>query len=125
MPMAAELNIQRRATKQFIDANPTVISLWSVETIMSGGVAKRAPGGSRGPQTLRMIWLDETGIDRRPPSGSRSFDFVLVGEHDANMAIGDYWFNGEQEFRIEAVTPYNGWEVKAYGVSNGPKPTGT
>jgi hypothetical protein len=72
-----------------------------------------------------MIWLDETGIDRRPPSGTRRFDFVLVGEHDANVAIGDYWKVGNQEFRIEAVTPYNGWEVKAHGISHGPKPTGT
>jgi hypothetical protein len=115
--------LQRRVTERFIAANPTQITLLTRQKVMSGGTMSAPQLGSRAPQTLRIIWLDETGINGKPPEGSRKFDFALLGAHDATMAIGDYWKVGEQEFVLEAIAPSNGWEVKAYGVSHGPKPT--
>lgn len=120
---AVELAIQRKATKAFIDDKPTNLVLHTaVDSVIEGGTQRTVPGADRPEQTFRIIWLSETGIYERPPEGTRRFDFAIVGEHDAELAIGDFWEDGEQEYRIEAVTPSNGWEVKAHGVSHGAKP---
>jgi hypothetical protein len=123
MLTATELAIQRRATKQFIDAAPKTVILSTVAKVMVAGTASFLSGGSRDPQIFRLVWLTEDGINERPPDGTRRFDFALIGEHDAEISIGDFWKEGDQEFRIENMTPSNGWEVKAYGISHGPKPS--
>lgn len=119
---SAELTVQRYATMQFIAANPSEITLTSRNEAMVNGTVVSTFGGPRPPQIFRLIWLEEKGVYEKPPSGTRKFDFAIVGEYDAELAIGDFWEVGEQEFIIEAISPFNGWEVKAYGVSNGPKP---
>ena len=94
MTAAIELSIQRRATED--------------------------------PQELRIIWDGSDGINRQvneEQSGSRRFDFILVGKYDADLAIGDFWEEGSQKFIIESIFPSNDWEVKAGGISHGSTPS--
>ena len=119
---AVELEIQRRATERFIASDPTTINLGFKVSIMSAGTKSFGTGGLRGDQIFKIIWSGSDGIVEEPPNGTRKFDFVLLGKHDAVVAINDFWKVGNQEFRIDFVYPYNGWEVKAGGFSHGPGP---
>ncbi|AEL97935.1 hypothetical protein CL65_gp027 [Mycobacterium phage Patience] len=123
MTTAVELTLQRRATTQFISAKPKDIVLKRRTKSFVGGTLKNITMPDRASQTFRIIFLEETGIHEPPPEGTRRFDFALVGEYDAEVSIGDFWQEGSQEFEITAISPSNGWEVKAYGISHGPKPT--
>lgn len=117
-----ELSMQRMATAQYISAKPKTIVLHSRARTMVNGTMKTANTGVRAPQIFRLVWLSEDGIHERPPEGSRKFDFAIIGNYDAEVAIGDFWKEGDQEFVVENITPSNGWEVKAYGISHGSKP---
>lgn len=120
-----ELSIQRRATKALINADPTSIVLFPNAGSMVNGTLKFTPGSARNPQNFKVIWDGSNGIARETgsPGEARRFDFILVGEHTATVAIGDVWKLGEQKFVIEFVEPSNGWEVKAGGISHGSIPT--
>lgn len=123
MMTAVELAIQRRATELFINADPTPIELNTGGFTFVNGTKTALPGGLRPEQVFKIIWSGSDGIVEEPPNGTRRFDFVLLGKHDATVAIGDFWKVGEQEFRIIFVYPSNGYEVKAGGLSHGPSPT--
>lgn len=124
---AVELALHRKSTERFIASDPTEITLISrgTESIVNG-TKTFSPGEERLEQSFKVIWNGDNGIVRQPDSsgGVRRFDFILVGRHDAELDIGDYWQVEDQENRIEYIYPDNGYEVKAGGVSNGPKPSG-
>jgi hypothetical protein len=119
-----ELPIHRLSTKAFIDADPTVITLTPRQEQMVAGTKVFAPQPNRDPQTFKVIWTYDNGIYRQigTPGGVHRFDFILLGEYDAVMAIGDFWKVGSQEFRIEYIFPSNGYEVKGGGISHGAEP---
>lgn len=124
---AVELAIHRKSTDHFISADRTNIVLKTRGTeSMVNGTKTFIPGADRTEQSFKVIWMGDTGVIRQVDSagGVRRFDFVLVGSHDATVDIGDHWEVDGQENRIEYVYPFNGYEVKAGGVSNGPKPAG-
>lgn len=120
-----ELAIHRSGTKRFIDSDPTEIVLTPRTSQMVAGTKKFIDGVPRAEQRFKVIWAGDNGIVRIPgqEGGVRRFDFIIVGEHDAIVAINDFWKNGDQEFTIEYVFPSLGYEVKAGGVSHGPSPT--
>ena len=122
MLSAMEAAIQRKATKQFIDADPTDIVLKTIEESWVGGTKKTVPGPDKPSQTFKIIWEGQSGIDRQPPNGSRRYDFILIGEHDADVSLNDFWKVGEQENRIEWIAPFNDYEVVAGGFSYGASP---
>jgi len=122
-----ELAIHRKNTDNFISADRTYIVLTPRGTeSMVNGTKVFIPGNDRAEQSFKIIWMGENGIVRTPSTdgGVRRFDFVLVGSYDAAVDVGDYWEVEDQENRIEYVYPFNGYEVKAGGISNGPKPAG-
>jgi hypothetical protein len=124
---AVELAIHRKSTDHFISSDRTDIVLTTRGTeSMVNGTKSFSSGVERPEQSFKVIWMGENGIIRQltGDGGVRRFDFILVGSHDATVDIGDYWEVDGQENRIEYVYPFNGYEVKAGGVSNGPKPAG-
>ena len=87
MTAAIELSIQRRATEDFIAANSSMITLKHHNFIMSGGTKVDGGFTVKDPQELRIIWDGSDGINRQvneEQSGSRRFDFILVGKYDAD-----------------------------------------
>lgn len=120
---AAQLAMHRRNTKRFIDDDPTEIQLSMRAISTVAGTKTTAVSDEREPQIFKIIWQGDNGVVREPPSGARRFDFILLGKHDANVAIGDFWQVENQKFVIEYIFPKNGYEVKAGGVSHGSKPS--
>jgi len=121
--LTVERSIHRKNTKRFIDSDPTVITLITPVEAMVNGTKVANYTEDRAAQTFKIIWQGEDGIVREIPGGVRRFNFVIVGEYDAELAIGDFWETGDQKHVIEYVYPDNGYEVKAGGVSHGPAPT--
>lgn len=121
--LAVERSIHRKNTKRFIDSDPTVITLTTPVNAIINGTRVANYSEERNPQTFKIIWQGDDGVIREIPGGTRRFNFILLGEHDAELAIGDFWQVEDQKFVIEYVFPYNGYEVKAGGVSHGPAPT--
>jgi hypothetical protein len=122
-----EISVHRKNTKRFIDADSTKIALIPRSEQYVDGTKKFLALPPRAVQTLKVIWMGDDGVVRQidqTPGGVRRFDFVLLGEYDAIIQIGDCWYEGNQEFRIEYVYPYNDYEVKAGGVTHGSKPGG-
>lgn len=121
---AVELTLHRLGTQKFIDDDPTEIALIPNSEQVVAGTKTFVPQPARPPQQFKVIWAGDNGIYRRigDQGGARRFDFILVGEHDAEVAIGDFWKVGSQEFRVEYIFPRNGYEVKAGGISHGAEP---
>ena len=124
MASALELSIRRYNTRSYIEASPTEITLTPRTDLIVNGTKTFEPQTPRAAQQFRVIWAYDNGVYRQlgDQGGARRFDFIIVGEHDAEVAIGDFWKVGNQEFRVEYIFPGNGYEVKAGGISHGPKP---
>lgn len=119
-----ELRIHRLGTSKFISADTSKIELIPRKDLIVAGTKTFVDLPKKEPQNFRIIWNGDSGISRNPgqEGGSRKFDFILVGEYNADISIGDFWTSGDQEFRIEYIYPDNEYEVKAGGVSYGPRP---
>lgn len=120
-----ELNLHRIGTKRFIDSDPTEIVLTPRTAQIVAGTKKFVDGVPRAMQRFKIVWAGDNGIVRIPgqEGGVRRFDFIIVGEYDAVVAIHDFWKVENQEFTVEYVFPSLGYEVKAGGVSHGSSPT--
>lgn len=76
----------------------------------------------RPAQEFWVIWPGGSGIVSNMFGTTRKFDFILVGDWDAEVEIGDHWVEGAQKYQITFIEPYNGYEVKCGGVSVGAHP---
>lgn len=120
-----EKSLHRKGTKRFIAADPTTITLAKPGGSIVDGTFKSGVGVARSPQQFKLIWSDQSGIVRELPDGARRFDFVLLGEHDAIVEIGDEFNIGDNKYVVTYVYPYNDYEVKAGGISHGANPGNT
>lgn len=119
----AELTIHRKGTEHFIASDPTQIVLTPSTEVWVGGTKTYGSEEPRESQTFKVIWSgSQDGIVVTSEGKTRRFDFILVGKHDAQVAIGDHWNVNDQHFQVEWVAPANGYEVKAGGSSHGSKP---
>lgn len=110
-----ELAIQRRATRWFIAWQPYDVILVPKVKVKSGSGTKETDGTPRPVQRMRLIPQAET----QPPTPlnnggvERVADFVLLGEYDCEMQIGDHWRDSLGFlYEIFDVTATNGYEVK-------------
>jgi hypothetical protein len=120
-----ELDQQRRATRAFIMASPVDIVLTPrLETKTGSGAVDVTEGVPRPVQTFRLIPMSHT---ERPASSNesggdvqRKYDMTLLGEWDAVVQENDSWtdVNG-QRYIVDAVIPFNGYEVKGLVMSYG------
>ena len=118
------LAVQRANTARFIDLDPTTISLKTrIETYVAG-TRKRVDGVTRDPQVFKVIWgtVGAGFVPLVAGGETRRFDFILVGNWDAIVAIGDYWTVNGQDNEIGYIYPPNFYEVKCGGYSHGGKP---
>lgn len=118
----------RRQTHWFIENDPTDIVLIPTERV-------RAPGGGfnmqqldpRPSQRFKLIFQSGIvdGVVEAADGINRRYDFVLLGEWDATVHIGDQFTEpayGDQKWVVQGLQPYNGYEVKAGVVSYGRNP---
>lgn len=128
-----ELQTQRELTEWFIAEDPTTIILIPrVETVGVGGGVQTADGTPRDPQTFKVIPMNHTerpvasgfgGGEANSGGVQRKFDYTIVGKYDAIVGIGDYWEDPSgQKYIVDAINPYNNYEVKAMVTTYGRKP---
>lgn len=117
-----ELAINRANTDRYIKLDPTVITLIPRLDAWVAGSKRKNDQPPRAPQIFKVIWGGSTGITASIDGTTHRFDFILVGNYDAVVAINDHWFIGTQDNEIDYVFPSNGYEVKCGGLSYGSKP---
>lgn len=125
----AELALHRKGTRDFINRDKTVLVLIPSSEVWNAGSKTHVDQLPRAPQDFKVIWpgADSGGKVATSESETARYDFVLVGNYDATVAIGDHWTEGvepnQQTYVVEWVQPYNEYEVKAGGVSHGDTPS--
>lgn len=120
-----ERSIHRKGTKRFIESDPTDIILTASGGQIVDGTLKSAAGVPRPSQQFKLIWSGESPIIRATPERVFRFDFILLGEYDAEVGIGDTFSIGDNKYVVEYIFPYNDYEVKAGGKSFGSNPGNT
>lgn len=117
----------RFATSALIADKPTTISLVPTR---APGQGVRKPGGGHDylatsptplpPQVFRIDVARQIGPRRSPNDAGKAveYDYTLLGEHDAVVAIGHTWSETAPDgsnihYRVEAVDPNNGYETIA------------
>lgn len=118
----AELAIHRKGTREFIAKDSTTLILIPTTKTEAFGTVEFSDQPPRAPQVFKFIYPLNVPIDTTPDGDVHKIDFILVGNHDAQIEIGDHWSEGEQFYVVEWVQPYNGYEVKAGGTSHGDRP---
>lgn len=120
----AILAIHRKNTVRFIAENPFEVALTprSKQEQPTGGW-KWEVGDQRDVQTLRII---ELGMLATPPviqltNGKQTtVEYWLLGPHDAEMAKGDFWIDGEGHvWEVGHVIRDNGYEVRGLVAERG------
>ena len=111
------LTTQRQMTAALIADDPTTAALIpSIRTSTAGGGFTEADGAPRAPQTFKLSLL---AYDQRPTATlagvERVIDYHLIGPHDMQIAVGDYWVDAEGT-RFDVVGFSEGWgyETKAF-----------
>lgn len=118
MKSATELRIQKQTTKAFIEADAITLTLHTRTKVVTGtNQGMLIDGPDRPPQVLRLIPQQPS-----PYSGARlnveeqstqSFQYVLLGEADAEMDLYDWWLLPTgQHAEITTMMPENGYERK-------------
>lgn len=112
----SELEMQRRTTKAFIDADPTVIALTPQSvTITPGGGRKFEQDQPRADQTFKLIPMT---FDQRPTVTSggveRIIDYTLLGEWNAEGEVWDRFVldNPDEYYLVVAIADGHGYEKK-------------
>jgi hypothetical protein len=121
--MPKENEVLRRQTKQFIEEYPMEILLQRSDMVPDGSGGFKATLGTvpAGAQTFRQVTqATNTGVFRRALDGEEvQPDFVLIGEHDADVRIGDWYMKDGAKHEVVYVRDdrrYETWvEVKYRG----------
>jgi len=105
MSNSIEQCIQRKLTKAFINANPLRLAL--IPTILTrteNGARIPSDGPARPEQTFRLIGLTSQRVPITTTDGKeRVHDMILVGEYDAEIAVGDHWIDEASGARLEVI----------------------
>ena len=118
MLAAAELRFQRSNTVAFIEANVTILALIPRTRMKDGSGTRMVNGTARPSQRLRLI---DQSAERTPIPGlvrtsdgvERPIDFMLLGRHDADIQLWDYWVDATGTYEVAQVFPWNQYEVRA------------
>lgn len=126
---SAEQEVMRDLTARFIANDPTDIQLTPVQKVPTGdGGYRNVPQVKRRSQQFKIINQGSTNGKQTGADGTNtSFDFILLGKHDAVIAIGDTWTDAIGDGTTWTVTgflPGNGYEVKATITAQGVKTIG-
>lgn len=127
--LTEELRVNRVNTTAFIAAEPLTISLQTRGRERTPSGAYAAPAASeRPPQTFKLIMQSPAGgsIEQRTEDGTeRQVDYILLGEWDAEVEVGDYWDDEfGQRWEVVAMVPRNGYETRAVVEAHGKVLTG-
>lgn len=123
-----EIAINREITKWFISMDPSTITLIPRQHVRNASNAWEMQDlAPRDPQDFKFVQggivrTSNEGLEATELGTQRRFDYIMIGNWDAIVEIGDHWSDGEQEYKVTGILPYNDYEVKAGIVSFGAEP---
>jgi hypothetical protein len=127
--VSTELRMQRRNTQAFIEASPMdIVLIPQTEQRTASGAVALVDGSPKPTQRFRLIPMSHTERPATSTSGAgagsggvqRKYDLTLLGNWDALIYPNDYWVDANgQKYVVDAVIPYNGYEVKGLVMSYG------
>jgi len=97
----------------------------------AGGKVDWVPQTPRDPQifnvepvgaTLQGITGAQGGVTNLEGAKAHTWSYTLTGRYDCQIAIGDVWVNGETNYRVTAINPYNAYEKTAVVTAIGKDP---
>jgi hypothetical protein len=114
----------RYTTKTYINDDPTTIVLKRQTKVSKPGGGHDYPKIDQSPQNFRLINQDVgSGISYSSDDDiARKFNYVLIGEYDANVLVNDTWTEDGIQYSVESVIPNNGFETRAYVTGFATKP---
>jgi hypothetical protein len=106
----------RITTSAFIADDPTTIALLRQTKVRKPSGGHDFPKLPIAPQVFRFINQDiGGGVTAGADDGTvRRFDYVLVGNHDADVQINDTWVDGQIQYKVDSIIPNNGWETRVH-----------
>jgi hypothetical protein len=114
----AELKYQRENTLAFIMANPTRLELIPRVRVKDGTGTRFVDQAPRESQQLRLIDQSTArntipGMVQTSDGRERLTDFILLGTHDAEIDLWDYWVDATGTLEVAQMFPWNQYEVRA------------
>lgn len=113
---AAELNVQRRVTKAFIQADSKQVVLLRASRVPdgSGGVAMGDPTPIP-VQTMRLIPLGRDGAQERFTANGEAVQptYALLGEHTADVQRWDQFILDGARYEVVFIHENRQYELKA------------
>jgi hypothetical protein len=117
------INALRKGTDVILDQFGTLITLTPhLRVKKPGGVYDWEPQTPRDPQVFNIEPVNATlqgltgasgGITNLEGAKAHKWAYTLTGRYDSLVEIGDTWKNGETEYRVTALNPYNFYEKTA------------
>ncbi len=129
----AALRVLRKQTKRFIDDDPFTIVLTPRErTRVPGGGHEMTDMTPREPQTVKLIYTGSArgiggaeGVQVTGDGVERRYDYVIVGEWDLVIDVGDYWTDDRgQRWEVLGMIPDNEYERRATASAYGRRTEG-
>jgi hypothetical protein len=116
----------RRLTEYYIAHDPTTITLIPVkQTRQPGGGFKAERQTPRSPQQFKVVAVINNwdGIAAVQGGEVQGWAYILVGQWDAEIAIGDLWEDGDNTYRVTAILQASDYEKRCAVSSFGPEPS--
>jgi len=120
-----ELRFQRAQTLAFINANKSALTLTPRTRHRDGSGTRWVSGEPREPQAMRLIDQSSNvgpvpGVVAASDGVQRIVVYQLVGEHDAVMALWDYWADvAGVRLEVAELLPDNGYEKRGLVIRYG------
>jgi hypothetical protein len=115
MISGAELNMQRKLTAQFIEADALEIQLLRADQVSngSGGFTTGDPEPVGGLQRMRLIPLQDGSQERLDANGKLVTPaYMLMGAYNADMERWDTFELGEKRYQIVFINQNTQYETK-------------
>lgn len=104
-----ELRLKRRSFQAWLDSESEQISLQRPTFVKSttGGILREVPK-ALAPQQFRMVPFTRrlSKMTRDTPEGRiTSLEHTLVGKHDADIKISDFFVHDGGKYEVESIVP--------------------
>jgi len=118
MRSAAELKSLRAGTVAFIKANPVQLTLIPRKRISDGTGTRFQDQAARDEQELCLVDQSTArspvpGVIQTSDGRERLVEWILLGRHDSEVELYDYWTDANGTWEVAQVFPANGYEVRA------------
>lgn len=117
---ASETRMQRVNTRAFVNAASVIVVLHPNGRIPDGAGGFILSGGADRPaQELRLLPQNVGTVVTTADGVERTSEYVLLGNYDAEMEVGDTFLVDGVKYEIASIFPFNAYERKARVIQHG------